>query len=56
MKTEDRFIPTEKLSKKARKEREKAKRGIWTIPPITKRIENKKKYNRKRGKEVPNNV
>jgi hypothetical protein len=45
----DRFIPREKLSKKARQELNKAKRKDWNgIRPATKKIESKKHYQRKK--------
>lgn len=43
------FIPEEKLSKKARIARAKAKRGTWgAVNPVTRRMESKKVYSRKR--------
>ncbi len=45
----NRFIPREKLSKKARQKLDKAKRKGWNgIRPVTKKIENKKHYERKK--------
>ena len=44
----NRFIPREKLSKKARKQLDGEKRGTWQFSPVTKRVESKKTYNRKR--------
>lgn len=41
-----RFVPKEKLSKKARKELAAQQRATWAFSPITKKIENKKLYNR----------
>ena len=43
----DRFIPREKLGKKARKRLDAQKRAIWSFSPTTKRVESKKQYNRK---------
>ena len=43
-----RFIPREKLSKKARRRRDSAGRNLWTVPPVTRRVESAKAYNRKR--------
>ncbi len=40
------FIPKEKMSKKARKELAAPKRATWTFSPVTKKIESKKLYNR----------
>lgn len=43
-----RFIPKEKLSKKARKELAAQQRATWAFSPVTKKIESKKLYNRNR--------
>ncbi len=42
------FIPKDKLSKKAKKELARQKRKTWGFSPVTKVVESKKKYNRKR--------
>lgn len=42
------FIPREKMSKKARRELELSQRTMWTVPPVTRKIENKKHDERKR--------
>ncbi|WMJ23870.1 hypothetical protein RBG61_04170 [Paludicola sp. MB14-C6] len=43
------FIPKEKLSKKVQKELNNQQRGSWGIcNPVTKKIESKKRYNRKK--------
>ena len=42
------FIPKEKLSKKARKQLDSEQRATWTFSPVTKKVESKKLYNRKR--------
>ena len=42
------FIPKEKLSKKARRELDNEQRTTWTFSPVTKRVESKKLYNRKK--------
>ena len=43
------FVPYEKLSKKQRKEIDKAKRATWgEVVPVTKRIDSAKIYNRKK--------
>ena len=42
------FIPKEKLGKKARKQLDSEQRTIWTFSPVTKKVESKKLYNRKR--------
>ena len=43
-----RFIPREKLAKKARKQLDSEQRATWAFAPVTKKIESKKLYNRKR--------
>lgn len=49
MSKKEKFIPKNKLSKKAQKELNQKNRGSWGIcNPVTKRIENKKRYNRKK--------
>lgn len=42
------FISKEKLSKKARKELDRQRRVLWQYSPVTKTIESKKLYNRKK--------
>lgn len=44
----NRFIPSEKLGKKAKKALDRQKRAEWTCNPVTRRVESKKLYNRKR--------
>ena len=44
----NRFIPREKLSKKARKQLDRERRAFWPIPPITRKVESAKLYSRKR--------
>lgn len=43
------FIPRPKLSKKARKELDAQKRTTWTFSPVTKKVESRKIYNRKKA-------
>lgn len=43
------FIPREKMSKKARKELDASQRTVWTVPPVTRKIENKKHDHRKKS-------
>ena len=46
----EKFVPYEKLSKKERQKRNKAKRGIWgDINPVTRKPVNSKAYNRKQS-------
>ena len=43
------FVPYEKLSKKQKKEIDKAKRATWgEVVPVTRRIDSAKIYNRKK--------
>ena len=42
------FIPKEKLGKKARKQLDSEQRATWAFSPVTKKVESKKLYNRKR--------
>ena len=44
----DRFIPKEKMSKKAQKKLAAEKRGAWAFSPVTRKVESKKLYNRKK--------
>jgi len=41
------FIPKEKLGKKARRRLNSEQRATWTFSPVTKKVESKKLYNRK---------
>ncbi len=43
-----RVIPREKMGKKARKALDLKRRATWSFSPITRKIESKKIYNRKR--------
>ena len=43
------FIPKEKLSKKAQKELNRQRRVTWEFSPVTKTFESKKLYNRKKN-------
>ena len=42
------FVPKEKLGKKARKELNRKRRVTWGFSPVTKAVESKKVYSRKR--------
>ena len=42
------FVPKEKLSKKARKELNRQRRVAWDISPVTRTVDSKKRYSRKR--------
>ena len=43
------MISKAKLSKKARKKLNAEKRTTWTFSPVTRRVESKKIYNRKKS-------
>ena len=43
----NRFIPREKLGKKARKALDAQRRASWSFSPATRKVESKKRYNRK---------
>lgn len=43
-----RFIPREKLGKKARKELDSRQRVTWDFSPASRKIDSKKRYNRKK--------
>lgn len=43
-----RFIPREKLGKKARRLLDREGRNEWGLSPVTRRVESKKKYSRKK--------
>ena len=42
------FVPKNKLSKKAQKELNRQRRVTWDFSPVTKTVDSKKLYNRKR--------
>ncbi|MBQ9010075.1 MAG: hypothetical protein IJ088_12220 [Clostridia bacterium] len=44
-----RFIPKEKLSRKAQKELNRQRRVTWDFSPVTKAVDSRKRYNRKRN-------
>ena len=43
-----RFIPREKLGKKARRRLDAGRRAAWSFSPVTRRVESRKRYNRKK--------
>lgn len=45
----NRFIPREKLSKKARKQLDSTRRVTWSFSPVTRRANDKKKYGRRKS-------
>ena len=46
------FVPENKMSKKARKELNAQRRTTWGFSPVSKKVESRKVYNRKRLGEV----
>ena len=46
------FIPREKLSKKARRALDVQRRAAWGFSPVTRKVESKKIYNRKKQPSV----
>jgi len=42
------FIPREKLGKKARKQLDSERRATWAFSPVTKKVEGNRHYDRKR--------
>ena len=44
----NRFIPREKLGRRARKQLDGERRTTWSLSPVTRKVESKKLYNRKR--------
>ena len=44
----NKFIPREKLSKQTRKKLDSERRASWTFSPVSRRVESKKVYSRKR--------
>ncbi len=44
----NKFVPRSKMGKKARKKLDAEKRTSWAFSPVTRKIESKKIYNRKR--------
>ena len=44
-----RFVPKDKMSKKARKELNRRRRVTWEFSPVTKTVESRKLYNRRKN-------
>ena len=44
------FVPREKLGKKQKKALDSKKRLLWGFSPVSRRVENKKAYDRKRAR------
>ena len=43
------FVPKDKLSKKAQKELNRRRRTMWDFSPVTRTVDSRKVYNRKRN-------
>lgn len=43
------FVPKDKLSKKARKELNRQRRVTWAFSPVTKTVDSKKRYHRRKN-------
>lgn len=43
------FIPREKMDKKARKQSDKERRATWAFSPVTRRPDSSKAYNRRKA-------
>ena len=52
----ERFIPKEKLSKKARKALDRAGRRTWEISPVSRKTANKKRLDRKRARKPEDGI
>ena len=52
----ERFIPKEKLSTKPRKALDRAGRRTGEISPVSRKTENKKRYNRKRARKPEDGI
>ncbi len=48
----ERFVPREKMSKRARREMDAQRRTTWDVQPVTRRIESKKAYDRNRARRM----
>lgn len=46
----DKFIPYEKLSKKRKRELDRARRTTWSLNPVTRRPDNPKAYHRQKAR------
>ena len=42
----NRFVPEDKMSKKAKKALARSRRVTWDVSPVSKKVESKKLYNR----------
>ena len=48
----NRFVPREKLGKRAKKELAARQRVLWETAPVTRQIESKKLYDRKKRSRI----
>ncbi len=44
-----RFVPKDKLSKKAQKKLNRQRRAMWAFSPVSRTVDSKKRYNRKKN-------
>lgn len=53
----EKFVPYEKLSKKEKRKIDQMRRGSWgDVNPVSRKVESKKLYNRKRSQDWKNDV
>ena len=53
----EKFVPYEKLSKKAKREADAARRGSWNgVNPVTRKSPNPKAYNRQKARKWSDDV
>ena len=45
------FIPREKMGKKARKQSDKERRATWAFSPVTRKPDSSKAYNRRKAQD-----
>ena len=46
------FIPREKMSRKARRQLDSRQRAVWAISPVTRKAAGKKAYDRRKASRV----
>ena len=47
----EKFVPYEKLSKKKKREQDLKRRQTWGISPVTRKVQSKKAYSRKKTRK-----
>ena len=53
----EKFVPYEKLSKKEKRKIDQMRRGSWgDVNPVSRKVESKKTYNRKRSQDWKKDV